>query len=99
MCAGIETHGYAFRHGYHFRKLWSPLAYLTFYETMVFKNIVSYNSIISSLGLYGLASRAFEIFEKAPGGGHKLDEATFTSTSLCMLPSGLVNDGRKYFEE
>ncbi|XP_015162874.1 putative pentatricopeptide repeat-containing protein At1g64310 [Solanum tuberosum] len=106
---GIETHGYAFRHGYHSEvmvssallDMYSKCGFLELgyqvYETMVFKNIVSYNSIISSLGLYGLASQAFEIFEKALEEGHKPDEATFSALLCACCHAGLVNDGREYF--
>ncbi|WMV21384.1 hypothetical protein MTR67_014769 [Solanum verrucosum] len=106
---GIETHGYAFRHGYHSEvmvssallDMYSKCGFLELgyqvYETMVFKNIVSYNSIISSLGLYGLASQAFEIFEKAVEEGHKPDEATFSALLCACCHAGLVNDGREYF--
>lgn len=106
---GSEIHGYAFRHGYHSEvmvssallDMYSKCGFLELgyqvYETMTFKNIVSYNSIISCLGLYGLASQAFQIFEKALEEGHKPDEATFAALLCACCHAGLVNDGREYF--
>ncbi|XP_009605680.1 putative pentatricopeptide repeat-containing protein At1g64310 [Nicotiana tabacum] len=106
---GSEIHGYAFRHGYHMEvmvssalvDMYSKCGFLELgyqvYKTMTFKNIVSINSIISSLGLYGLASQAFQIFEKALVEGHKPDEATFSALLCACCHAGLVNDGRKYF--
>ncbi|XP_060204583.1 putative pentatricopeptide repeat-containing protein At1g64310 [Lycium barbarum] len=106
---GSEIHGYAFRHGYQFEvmvssalvDMYSKCGFLEMgyqvYKTMTFKNIVSYNSIISCLGLYGLASQAFQIFEKALEEGHKPDETTFSALLCACCHAGLVNDGREYF--
>ncbi|KAK4350560.1 hypothetical protein RND71_029873 [Anisodus tanguticus] len=108
---GGEIHGYAFRQGYHLEvmvssalvDMYSKCGFLELgyqvYKTMTFKNIVSYNSIISSLGLYGLASQAFQIFEKALEEGHKPDEATFSALLCACCHAGLVNDGREYFRK
>nr|XP_016446619.1 PREDICTED: putative pentatricopeptide repeat-containing protein At1g64310 [Nicotiana tabacum]XP_016446620.1 PREDICTED: putative pentatricopeptide repeat-containing protein At1g64310 [Nicotiana tabacum]XP_016446621.1 PREDICTED: putative pentatricopeptide repeat-containing protein At1g64310 [Nicotiana tabacum]XP_016446622.1 PREDICTED: putative pentatricopeptide repeat-containing protein At1g64310 [Nicotiana tabacum]XP_016446623.1 PREDICTED: putative pentatricopeptide repeat-containing protein len=106
---GSEVHGYSFRHGCHLEvmvssalvDMYSKCGFLELgyqvYKTMTFKNIVSINSIISSLGLYGLASQAFQIFEKALDEGHKPDEATFSALLCACCHAGLLNDGREYF--
>ncbi|CAN4088076.1 unnamed protein product [Withania somnifera] len=106
---GSEIHSYAFRHGYHLEvmvssalmDMYSKCGFLELgyqvYNTMTIKNIVSYNSIISSLGLYGLASQAFQVFEKALEEGHKPDESTFSALLCACCHAGLVNDGREYF--
>ncbi|MCD9645617.1 hypothetical protein HAX54_034660 [Datura stramonium] len=108
---GSEIHGYAFRNGYHLEvmvssalvDMYSKCGFLELgyqvYKTMTIKNIVSYNSIISSLGLYGLATQSFQIFEKALEEGYKPDEATFSALLCACCHAGLVNDGREYFRK
>ncbi|KAM3319153.1 putative pentatricopeptide repeat-containing protein [Capsicum chacoense] len=106
---GSEIHGSAFRHGYHLEvmvcsalvDMYSKCGFLEWgyrvYRTMAIKNIVSYNSVISSFGVYGLASQAFQVFEEALEEGHKPDEATFSALLCACCHAGLVNDGREYF--
>ncbi|KAL3835229.1 hypothetical protein ACJIZ3_009965 [Penstemon smallii] len=68
------------------------------FKTMPIKNIVSYNSIISGLGLYGRAPEAFQMFEEILEVGLEPDETTFAGLLCACCHAGLVNDGREYFK-
>lgn len=107
--AGSEIHGYAIRHGYASNVMVSA-ALIDMYPkcgflglgVRVFKytpqrNVVSYNSIISSLGLYGLPSKAFDMFGELLEEGLKPDEFTFSALLCACSHAGLVNDGRRFF--
>ncbi|RXI09555.1 hypothetical protein DVH24_008687 [Malus domestica] len=62
------------------------------------KNIVSYNSLILGLGLHGLASEAFRMFDEILRNGLKPDESTFYALPSACCHAGLVEDGREVFK-
>lgn len=107
---GCEIHGYAVRHGRDNEVMVSSALVdmyakcgflesgIRVFRNMVGRNIVSYNSVISGLGLYGRADEAFKVFEKLLKNGLKPDEATFSGLLCACCHAGLVNDGRQYFK-
>lgn len=68
------------------------------FKNMHKRNIVSYNTMISSLGLYGFAPDAFRLFEEILQEGLKPDETTFAGLLSACCHSGLVDDGWKCFK-
>ncbi|XP_052174694.1 putative pentatricopeptide repeat-containing protein At1g64310 [Diospyros lotus] len=106
---GSEIHGYVLRHGFDSEVLvssalvdmYSKCGFLRLgfkvFETMPERNTVSYNSVISGLGLHGLASTAFEIFNEMLEKGFEPDESTFSALLCACCHAGLVKDGREYF--
>ncbi|XAR50221.1 hypothetical protein NMG60_11004489 [Bertholletia excelsa] len=108
---GIEIHGYVLRHGFEssiivcsalidmyskcgFLKLGSQI-----FEIMPERNAISYNSMISALGLHGHASEAFERFNEMIGKGYKPDESTFSAILCACCHAGLLKDGKEYFRK
>jgi pentatricopeptide repeat protein len=88
---GCEVHGYVLRHGLDSNvrvssaliDMYSKCGFLHL-EICVFKimhecNIISFNSVILSLGLYGCASEAFTMFDEMLERGLVPDEATLSA--------------------
>lgn len=69
------------------------------FESMPEKNIVSYNSLILGLGLHGLPSEAFRMFNEILRNGLVPDESTFSVLLCACCHSGLVKDGREIFRK
>ncbi|CAI9288419.1 unnamed protein product [Lactuca saligna] len=98
LAPGVELHGYAIRHCLHLEvmvssaliDMYSKCGFLDLalkvFDEMPKRNIVSYNSVIASLGFYGLASEAFEVFHEVLnellGMAGELDEAYELVNSL-----------------
>lgn len=68
------------------------------FESMPNRNIVSYNSMILGLGIHGLASQAFKMFEEVLKKGYRPDESTFSALLCACCHGGLVKDGREIFK-
>nr|XP_043608310.1 putative pentatricopeptide repeat-containing protein At1g64310 [Erigeron canadensis] len=108
LSRGVEIHGYAIRHNLHTEimvssalvDMYSKCGFLDLgikvFEQMPKRNIVSYNSIIASLGLYGHASWAFEVFREVLEKGLKPDESTFSALLSACCHGGLVKEGREF---
>ncbi|GFZ07837.1 tetratricopeptide repeat (TPR)-like superfamily protein [Actinidia rufa] len=106
---GSEIHGYVLRHGFELDimvssaliDMYSKCGFLRLgvkvFESMRERNIVSYNSVISGLGLHGLAYEAFEIFNEMLEKEFEPDESTFSALLCACCHAGLVKDGREYF--
>lgn len=107
---GSEIHGYAIRHDYA-SDIMVSAALIHMYPKCGFlglgirvfkytprRNVVSFNSIISSLGLYGLPSEAFDKFRELLNEGLTPDEFTFSALLCACSHAGLVNDGRRFFK-
>ncbi|GKU89579.1 hypothetical protein SLEP1_g3703 [Rubroshorea leprosula] len=107
--AGREIHGYVLRHGLEFNVMVSStLMDLYFkcgfmvlgirvFESMPERNVISYNSLISGLGLNGLASEAFKLFHEMLEKGLKPDDSTFSALLSVCCHRGLVDAGREIF--
>lgn len=106
---GSEIHGYVLRHGFESNimvssaliDMYLKCGYVGFgirvFDGSPNRNIVSYNSVISGLGLHGLAAQAFKLFEEMIEKGMKPDESTFSSLLCACCHSGLVKDGWEIF--
>ncbi|XP_023752325.1 putative pentatricopeptide repeat-containing protein At1g64310 isoform X1 [Lactuca sativa] len=109
LAPGVELHGYAIRHNLHSEvmvssaliDMYSKCGFLDLalkvFDEMPKRNIVSYNSVIASFGLYGLASEAFEVFHEVLERGLKPDESTFTALLSACSHGGLLKEGRDVF--
>ncbi len=106
---GCEIHGYVLKHGFESDVMVSSSLIdmylkcgfvglgIRVFEIMPKRNIVSYNSVISGLGLNGLASQAFEMFEEILEKGLAPDESTFSALLCTCCHGGLVKDGSEIF--
>ncbi|VFQ95623.1 unnamed protein product [Cuscuta campestris] len=108
---GKEIHAHAFRRGCHLDisvssgliDMYSKCGFLNsgakVFETAPSKNITSYNSMISSLGLHGNARKALRLFQEVleNRGALQPDEATFSAVLSACCHAGLVSEGRKWF--
>ncbi|KAJ9567863.1 hypothetical protein OSB04_003829 [Centaurea solstitialis] len=109
LAPGVQIHGYAIRHNLDSEvmvssaliDMYSKCGFLELgikvFEHMSKRNIVSYNSVIASLGLYGLASEAFQVFREVLERGLKPDDSTFCGLLSACSHGGLVKEGRDIF--
>lgn len=109
LATGTEIHAYAIRHNLDsdimvssaLIDMYSKCGFLDLgikvFDQMPKRNIVSYNSVIASLGLYGLASEAFEVFNEVLESGLKPDESTFSALLSACSHGGLIKEGRDIF--
>ncbi|GFP90757.1 putative pentatricopeptide repeat-containing protein at1g64310 [Phtheirospermum japonicum] len=107
---GLEIHGYAIRHKCDSEvsvssaliEMYAKCGFLEMgvkvFDKMPERNLVSYNTVISSLGLYGRGPDAFRVFDEVLRVGLKPDEATFAGVLSACCHSGLVDEGRRYFK-
>lgn len=106
---GKEIHGYVLRHGLEsdimvssaLVDMYSKCGFLDegmhIFEHMSDRNIISYNSIILGLGLHGLASQAFQLFEEILHIGVNPDQCTFSALLCACCHAGLIEDGKQIF--
>ncbi|XP_076882134.1 putative pentatricopeptide repeat-containing protein At1g64310 [Bidens hawaiensis] len=109
LAPGVEIHGYAIRHNLDsdtmvssaLIDMYAKCGFLDFalkvFDQMPKRNMVSYNSVIASLGLYGLACEAFNVFREVVERGLKPDESTFCGLLSACYHGGFVNEGRDIF--
>ncbi|XP_022869041.1 pentatricopeptide repeat-containing protein At3g49740 [Olea europaea var. sylvestris] len=107
---GKQLHGYILTSGY-FSQISLGNALVTLYakcgalswslkvfQTMIEKDIISWNSIISAHAQHGRGKEAIECFEAMQdSGGIIPDKATFTAVLSACSHSGLVADGIRIF--
>ncbi|KAB1223426.1 hypothetical protein CJ030_MR2G012423 [Morella rubra] len=108
---GCEIHGYVLRHGFEsdvmvcssLIDMYSKCGFvglgIRVFQIMPKRNIVSYNSVISGLGLHGLASEAFKIFDEILEKGLVPDKSTFSALLCACCHGGLVQDGQEIFRK
>ncbi|THG21248.1 putative pentatricopeptide repeat-containing protein At1g64310 [Camellia sinensis] len=108
---GSEIHSYVLRHGFESEvmvssaliDMYSKCGFLRLgiqvFERTLERNTISYNSLISALGLHGLASDAFVIFKEMLEKGCEPDESTFSALLCACCHAGLVRDGQEYFRK
>ncbi|KAH6809435.1 hypothetical protein C2S51_027218 [Perilla frutescens var. frutescens] len=106
---GCEIHGYAVRHecdtdiavSSALIDMYAKCGFLEMgikvFKNMPRRNIVSFNTVILSLGLYGRAVDALTLFDDILEEGFRPDETTFTGLLCACCHSGLVNEGKEYF--
>ncbi|KAK4264380.1 hypothetical protein QN277_025566 [Acacia crassicarpa] len=106
---GREIHGYVLRNGLGsdvmvssaLVDMYSKCGFLhsgnRVFELMPKQNVISYNSIISGLGLHGCAFECFRMFNKMLNKGVVPDESTFSALLCACCHADLVQDGGELF--
>ncbi|CAM8961488.1 unnamed protein product [Rhodiola kirilowii] len=62
------------------------------------RDVVSWNSLISSYGIYGLAREAMQVFNKMISNGIKPSPISFVTVLGACSHSGLVKEGKQLFK-
>ncbi|XP_057804288.1 putative pentatricopeptide repeat-containing protein At1g64310 [Salvia miltiorrhiza] len=106
---GCEIHGYAVRHGCDTSvavssalvDMYAKCGFLEMsmivFRNMPRRNIVTFNTVIWSLGLYGRGREALRVFDWILEEGMRPDETTFGGILCACCHSGLVEEGRRCF--
>ncbi|XP_047308251.1 pentatricopeptide repeat-containing protein At3g46790, chloroplastic [Impatiens glandulifera] len=68
------------------------------FDRMNNRDVISWNSLISSYGIHGFGLKAISIFEEMKRLGFSPSPVTFTSVLGACSHAGLVNEGRMIFE-
>lgn len=102
---GKETHGFATRSclvtvvsiGNSLIDMYCKCGYLELgvnvFNHMLEKNIVSYNTIISGHGIFGLGERIFSFFKQMKDAGIRPNKITFIALLTACSHAGLVDKG------
>ncbi|XP_071703465.1 putative pentatricopeptide repeat-containing protein At1g64310 [Rutidosis leptorrhynchoides] len=110
LAKGVEIHGYAIRNNLDSEimvssaliDMYSKCGFLEMglkvFDQMPQRNIVSYNSVIVNLGLYGLATEAFQVFKMVVERGLKPDETTFVGLLSACSHGGFIKEGLDIFK-
>lgn len=67
------------------------------FESILDKNVVSWNAIIGGYASHGLAMRALEEFGRMKIAGFTPNEVTFVNVLTACVHAGLVDEGEKHF--
>lgn len=67
------------------------------FDEMPFRNLVSWNSIMSGYAMHGKAKETIEMFHMMLQSGQKPDSITFTSVLSACTQNGLTEEGWHYF--
>ncbi|XVE89405.1 hypothetical protein DITRI_Ditri19aG0199000 [Diplodiscus trichospermus] len=106
---GIEIHGNVVRNGFEsnvmvssalldmYSKCGSVSLAIRVFNIMPERSVISYNSLISGLGLNGLAYQAFKMFDEMLVANLKPDDSTFSALLSACFHAGLFEDGLKIF--
>ncbi|XP_065874955.1 putative pentatricopeptide repeat-containing protein At1g64310 [Euphorbia lathyris] len=109
LVIGSSIHAYVLRHGFEANVMVSSVLIdmylkcgfvelgIRVFESTPIRNVVSYNSVISGLGLHGYAAKAFILFEEMLDKGLKPDESTFSALLCTCCHAGLVKNGQEFF--
>ncbi|PKI76764.1 hypothetical protein CRG98_002750 [Punica granatum] len=68
------------------------------FDRMIFRDPVSWNAMISSYGTHGLGKEALSVFLQMIETNQKPDHITFSSLLSALSHSGLVEEGRCWFD-
>ncbi|KAL0360094.1 UNVERIFIED_CONTAM: putative pentatricopeptide repeat-containing protein [Sesamum radiatum] len=69
------------------------------FERMVYRDMTSWNIIITGYGIHGLGDRALKIFHQMVNAGVKPDEVTFVAVLSACSHSGLIAEGHQLFHQ
>ncbi|GJN27357.1 hypothetical protein PR202_gb15375 [Eleusine coracana subsp. coracana] len=67
------------------------------FDSMLQRDVVSWNVMISGYGMHGNAKEALELFSEMEGGSVEPNGVTFLSILSACCHAGLVDEGRKLF--
>ncbi|XP_047979671.1 putative pentatricopeptide repeat-containing protein At1g17630 [Salvia hispanica] len=67
------------------------------FKKMEFRDVISWNIMITGYGMHGLGLESLDIFEQMVEEGVKPDEVTFVGVLSACSHAGLVPEGRKIF--
>ena len=68
------------------------------FQGMNHKDVYSYTAMIVGFAMHGQGGKALELFSEMPKMGIQPDEVTFVGVLTACSHVGLVEEGRKYFE-
>ncbi|PIA45930.1 hypothetical protein AQUCO_01600284v1 [Aquilegia coerulea] len=68
------------------------------FDTMMEKNVVSWNAMISGYGLHGLGREALRVYDEMLQKGFSPSAVTFLSVLYACSHSGLVSEGERVFQ-
>ncbi|PKA65748.1 Pentatricopeptide repeat-containing protein [Apostasia shenzhenica] len=68
------------------------------FERQPSRDLVSWNSMISGFAQHGYGKKALEIFRELENQGLEMDGITFIGVIMACTHTGLVEEGRKYFD-
>ncbi|CAI9104771.1 OLC1v1003523C1 [Oldenlandia corymbosa var. corymbosa] len=106
---GKQIHGYIIKMGfssnmficnsliYMYGKCGDIAAAEKVFDCMEYKNLISWNSIIMAFGIHGLGKVSIQLFCSMLEEGMKPNASTFVSLLTSCSISGLVDEGRGYF--
>ncbi|CAN0892166.1 Pentatricopeptide repeat-containing protein At5g16860 [Linum grandiflorum] len=67
------------------------------FDSMKYRNAVSFTTIITGYGMHGRGEEALLIFDEMKRSGYQLDSVTFLVVLYACSHSGMVDKGMKYF--
>lgn len=106
---GSAIHGYVVRHGFELNvmvssaliDMYSKCGFVSLgirvFEIMPTRSTITYNSLISGLGLNGLAYQAFKMFDEMLVVSLKPDDSTCSALLSACCHAGLFDDGWEIF--
>lgn len=68
------------------------------FDSILEKDLISWNSMLFAFGLHGRASEALLMYEEMVASGVKPDEVTFTGLLMTCSHLGLIDEGLMFFE-
>ncbi|XP_020247743.1 pentatricopeptide repeat-containing protein At2g27610 [Asparagus officinalis] len=68
------------------------------FERQPERDLVSWNSMVSGYAQHGYGKRALQIFQEMVEQGLVLDSVTFLGVLVACTHTGLIDEGRKYFD-
>ncbi|CAM8933419.1 unnamed protein product [Rhodiola kirilowii] len=71
---------------------------LSVFSRIVNKDVVSWNAMIQGLAMHGHGKKALEVFANMKHEGFQPDKVTLVGVLCACTHSGLVDEGRKYFD-
>ncbi|KAJ0986983.1 hypothetical protein J5N97_005339 [Dioscorea zingiberensis] len=68
------------------------------FQTLGWKNVSSWNALITGMAINGAALECLDVFENMQGSGVRPNDITFLGVLAACTHGGLVVEGRRYFE-
>nr|CAD1819192.1 unnamed protein product [Ananas comosus var. bracteatus] len=108
---GRSLHGYVTKRGYDrevtvntslidmYSKCGSLECSRQVFDQMITRNLISWSAMISGYGLHGHGREAVQCYSEMKMNGVVPDNVTFTSVLSACSHAGLVNEGKKIFNE